>query len=79
MTNRELIVQLLSSDMDAEVDLKKTIGDMEFRPALAGRWVADGQHAVYCSHCNCRVSRKASMDMKYCFICGAKMEGLLDE
>ncbi|MBO4543986.1 MAG: hypothetical protein J5725_12500 [Bacteroidales bacterium] len=52
---------------------------MEFRPELTGRWIADGQHAVYCSHCNCRVSRKASIDMKYCFICGAKMEGLSDE
>lgn len=74
MTNRELIVQLLNSDLNAEVDLKKTVGSLEFKPEIHGRWLSDGQHAVFCSQCNCRVSKRASATMPYCFNCGAKME-----
>lgn len=73
MTNKELIIQLLDSDLDAEVDLKKTIGAMEFKPETLGKWLPDGSHAVICSRCNCRVSRKAAATMMYCFTCGAKM------
>ena len=73
MTNKELIVQLLNSDLNAEVDLKKTIGNMEFKPEIVGRWLPDGQHAVLCSRCSCRISKKASATMNYCFSCGAKM------
>jgi len=74
MTNKELIVKLLDSDLDAEVDLKKTIGHLEFKPETVGRWLPDGQHAVLCDKCSCRVSKKASVEMNYCFMCGAKME-----
>lgn len=79
MTNRELIVQLLNCDLDAEADIKKTIGRMEFRPEIVGKWLHDGQHAVVCSQCNCRVSKKSSVLMNYCFNCGAKMGGFSDE
>jgi len=74
MTNRELIVKLLDSDLDAEVDLRKAVGNLEFKPVKQGHWIKDGQHAVYCDKCGCRVSVKAYPNMKYCFVCGAKME-----
>ena len=74
MTNRELIVELLNSDLDAEVDLRKTIGDLEFKPLVIGRWMGSDQHSVMCNKCGCRVSRKACSNMRYCFNCGAKMQ-----
>ena len=74
MTNRELVILLLNSDLDASADVKKTIGDVEFKPEIIGKWVKEGQHAVHCDKCNCRVSLKASKSMNYCFNCGAKME-----
>ena len=76
MTNKELIVLLLNTDLNAQVDLKRTIGDVVFKPEITGRWLREGQHAVSCSNCACRVSLKASKDMNYCFKCGAIMEKL---
>ena len=73
MTNKELVIKLLDTDLDAVVDLRKTVGDMEFKPVLKGDWVKNGQHAVTCSNCGCRVSIKAYVNMNYCFNCGAKM------
>ena len=73
MTNKELIVNLLDTDLNAEVELRKTVGDLEFKPVTSGEWIRDGQHAVYCSVCNTRVSIKASAEMNYCFNCGAEM------
>ena len=77
MTGKELIIKLLDTNLDAEVDLRKMVGDIEFKPVRVGNWVRDGQHAVYCSKCNCRVSVKAYRSMNYCFVCGAKMENLI--
>lgn len=74
MTNRELIIKLLDTDLSADCDLKKTIGDVEFKPEIISRWVREGQFAVHCERCNCRVSNKAFQEMRYCFKCGAKME-----
>ena len=74
MTNRELIVELLKTDLDAPVELRKTVGQIEFKPINIATWQKDGQHAVYCSNCNCRVSVRASLDMNYCFKCGSQME-----
>ena len=74
MTNKELIILLLDSDLQADTDIKKTVGDIEFRPEIISKWIRDGQHAVHCEKCNCRVSYKASQSMNYCFNCGAKME-----
>lgn len=74
MKNRELIIKLLNTDLDAEVDLKATVGEMDFRPQTTGTWLRDGQQSVICSTCGCRVSIRASYDMKFCFICGSQME-----
>lgn len=73
MTNKELIVLLLDTDLDEQVDLKRTVGDIVFKPVLFSSWEKEGQHAVHCGHCNCRVSLKASEEMDYCFKCGAQM------
>ena len=74
MTNKELIRMLLDTDLNQEVDLKKTIGDVEFKPVITATWKSDGNHAVVCSHCECRVSKIASTEMDYCFKCGAQIE-----
>ena len=73
MTNKELIIKLLNTDLDAECNIKKTIGNINFKPEIVGSWVRDGQHAVRCDRCGCRVSNKAYIVMNYCFNCGAKM------
>jgi len=74
MTNKELIEMLLDTDLNQEVDLRKTIGDVEFKPVFRAKWHPDGSHAVFCSRCGCRVSKIASTEMDYCFKCGAEME-----
>ena len=74
MTNKDLILVLLDADLNAEVDLKKTIGHVTFKPVITAKWLKDNDHAVSCSRCNCRVSKIASANMNYCFICGAEME-----
>ena len=79
MTNKELIIELLNSDLNATTDLKKVIGDVTFKPEVIGKWVKEGQHAVYCNVCNCRISLNASKEMNYCFKCGAKMEVTINE
>ena len=76
MTNRELITQLLNCNLDDEVDLRKTIGEVEFRPVVTGRWMSNGQHAMLCNRCGCRVSMKAYVNMRFCFRCGANMENV---
>lgn len=76
MTNKELIVLLLDTDLDAQVDLKRTVGDIVFKPVITADWVKEGQHAVHCSVCNCRVSLKAAEEMNYCFKCGAQVRGI---
>lgn len=74
MTNKELIVKLLDCNLNAKVDFKKTFGTSGDNPRLSAYWKKDGQHAVLCSSCGCRVSVSASRGMNYCFIRGAKME-----
>lgn len=73
MTNRDLILALLNTDLDAEVDLKRTIGEITFRPETIGVWLRDGQQSVICSTCGCKVSIRASSNMDFCFKCGSKM------
>lgn len=79
MTNKQLILLLLDSDLNAEADIKRTVGDIEFKPEFVGKWAREGQYAVYCSRCNCRVSLNASKAMNYCFNCGARMENDTNE
>ena len=74
MTNKELIINLLDTNLNAETDLKKTIGHVTFKPVVTAKWVKDNNNAVFCSRCGCRVSKIASANMNYCFICGAEME-----
>lgn len=77
MKNKDLIIKLLDSNLDEEVDLQKTVGKLTFKPAITAKWVKEkgsqGQ-IVVCSRCECRVSRVSSIKMNYCFMCGAKME-----
>lgn len=74
MTNRDLIVQLLNTDLDAECELVQT-DTSDVIPLAVAVWRKIGQHAVICSKCGCRVSEKACFNMRYCFICGAEMRG----
>ena len=75
MTNKELILQLLDTDLNAECDLRKTVGNVTFKPMTTSKWIRDGQHAVVCEKCGCRVSVNAYPSMRFCFICGAEMVG----
>lgn len=74
MTNRDLIMLLLHTDLDEEVDLSRTIGtSIDFKPQVTGQWVRAGGHSVICSNCGCKVSINGARSMNYCFICSAKM------
>lgn len=73
MTNKELIVKLLDSDLNAETNLIKTIGNIAFKPEVKSRWIKAEGHTMQCEHCGCRVSNRACLKMNYCFSCGALM------
>lgn len=73
MTNRELMMMLLHTNLDEEVDLTRTIGEVNFKPQLNAQWIRAGGHSVLCGNCGCKVSLNGAKSMDYCFKCGAHM------
>lgn len=73
MTNRDLIMMLLHTNLDEEVDLARTVGTVDFKPALNSKWLRTGGHSVVCEHCGATVSLSGAKSMDYCFKCGAHM------